>query len=261
MITTSQKYVDSDYKLATAAGCDLLQPKYDGWWTRLELFAGICLVYSATERLLDTWPCDPSLSMTLIGEYMYGTQWAQDPTRKGLVYLFDCWALDGASLSGCEYRARYSVLTAYQKYFPKNFRHVDNFRIDTYENIWQACVENGDFEGVIFRKSKDLIDCTIYRQKLIVTIDLEVVGFKPGKPDGKYANLLGSVIGRTKDGVTVDVGGGWSDQQRIQIIDNQEVYLGLWFECEGRRQFASGSIRHPNFLRWREDKDNGKLNQ
>ena len=50
------------------------------------------------------------------------------------------------------------------------------------------------------------------------------------------------------------VGGGFDDQQRAEIWNNQPLYLGKWFEIEARAKFESGSYRHPNFIRWRNDK-------
>ncbi len=104
----------------------------------------------------------------------------------------------------------------------------------------------------MFRKRLGTIEEPILRQKKMVTEDLTCIGFREGQ--GKYRSTLGALIGFTKEGVEVDVGGGLSDDERAQIWFNQNLYLGRVFEAEARAKFASGSLRHPNFIRWRDDK-------
>jgi ATP-dependent DNA ligase len=66
--------------------------------------------------------------------------------------------------------------------------------------------------------------------------------------------MLGAIRAHTSSGVIIDVGGGFTDTQRREIWDNQDLYLGKPFEVEARARFESGSLRHPNFVRWRFDK-------
>lgn len=47
---------------------------------------------------------------------------------------------------------------------------------------------------------------------------------------------------------------GFDDSAREYITANADVLEGKVLEVTGQEQFKSGAIRHPRFLRWREDK-------
>jgi ATP-dependent DNA ligase len=48
--------------------------------------------------------------------------------------------------------------------------------------------------------------------------------------------------------------GGLTDAQRHEFFARPQDYVGRVFEAEGKLLFPSGKLRHPNFLRWRDDK-------
>lgn len=79
------------------------------------------------------------------------------------------------------------------------------------------------------------------------TADLSVIGAKEGT--GKNAGKLGAL---TVDfnGVAVDIGSGYSDDQRVEFWDNQPDII----EVEYREVTKDGSLLFPRFVRVREDK-------
>jgi DNA ligase-1 len=81
------------------------------------------------------------------------------------------------------------------------------------------------------------------------------MGFIEG--NGRLAGTLGSIIGgKYVNGTltdTIHVGGGFTDAMRDDYWVNMYQYHGQVFEAEGRQLFDSGSLRHPRFLRWRDD--------
>lgn len=120
------------------------------------------------------------------------------------------------------------------------------------------------------------------------TEDLIIVGFYNGKAGSKYENMLGGAI-VDRAGVRVRVGGGWSDDLRASLweawkLDAAKVnvepsvgYTGVSFspdqvknpdfkfdllghmiETEFHEVTPDGSLRHPRFVRFREDK-NGEI--
>lgn len=251
--TDRQKYKDSNLDEALALGYDVIQCKYDGWWARIVCEGGKANVYTRTQRLVLTLPIDPTINCTLIGEYLFGTQWAQNPNLLGQIHLFDCWADRGSDLSLETYRNRFAITAALRAQLPDQvFKIVENFHIATYPDIWKTFVESGRFEGVVFRKRTSIVDDTILRCKRRVTKDLRAIRFIAG--EGKHIDRLGAVVGLSEDGVEISVGGGFSDAQRDEIWEDQEVYRGRIFEIEGYAEFQSGSLRHPQFIRWRDDK-------
>jgi ATP-dependent DNA ligase len=83
-----------------------------------------------------------------------------------------------------------------------------------------------------------------------VTIDIRIVGFKPGR--GKYAGTLGALICE-HNGVRVSVS-GMTDALRNEMWNNQSKYKGMYVEVMGHEETKHGSIRHPRFKRLRSDK-------
>ena len=251
-----QTYKDTDINGAKSCGCDLVQLKYDGWWTRIEIAEGWMRFYSRTARMFkETQLANTELRCTLIGEHMQGTQWAQEPGRIGRTFLFDCWSWGDTTLENVPYRDRYRVLRLAPNHLPDTFAVILSYKIEQAQELWKNYVESpssNQFEGLVFRRTADNLSATVYRQKKIITEDLICDGFIEGM--GKFTGMLGAIRAHTSAGVIIDVGGGFTDTQRREIWDNQDLYLGKPFEVEARARFESGSLRHPNFVRWRFDK-------
>ncbi len=247
MRTTRQTYIDSNFEAARSQGCDCLQLKLDGWWSRTVIEKGHAKVYSRTQRELPNFAFEtyPDITCTLVGELMHGTNWAQDPKILGKTFVFDVWSIDEVDLSEATYKDRYALLSALVKRLPPNFIKVLNFNILDYPAIWQRFVANGDYEGVVFRYSRGRIETPIYRQKNVVVSIETAAGFEEG--EGKFTGMLGAVV--CESGARV--GGGWDNDERFDIWTNQDKYRGKQFECEGRKKFeATGLLRHPNFVKW-----------
>lgn len=246
-----QKYLDSNIYDARAEGCDTLQLKLDGWWARVEVCDGEAKVFSRTQRLVHTFQTDPLCHGTFIGEYMFGTQWAQKQDRYGKIFFFDCWMASGQDTTSFQYKERYGLIRANLPLLGETARLVQNYPITAFDDVWKSFVSTGEYEGVVFRRRHGTADDTLLRQKRKVTKDFRVVGFEPG--EGKHAGRLGALLGESADGVRIAVGGGFDDGEREAIWANKDMLLGRLFEVEGYAEFESGSLRHPQFVRWRED--------
>lgn len=247
MRTTRQTYLDSNFQAAREAGCDTLQLKLDGWWSRTLIEKGKATVFTRTNRELPAYAFTtyPDITCTIVGELMHGTNWAQTKEIAGKTFAFDIWTVDDVDMSNMPYKDRYGVLRAMLKRLPPSFIRVENFRIQDFDAVWRQFVTEGDYEGVVFRHSKGLLDTPIYRQKSVVVDQYTVQAIEEG--EGKFLNMLGAVV-CTNGG---RVGGGWTDEERIEIFNNQDAYRGKVFEVEGRKRFEeTGLLRHPNFVRW-----------
>lgn len=119
------------------------------------------------------------------------------------------------------------------------------------------------------------------KMKAEETEDLPVVGAYPGDPGTKYENCLGGLITLRGD-VEVRVGGGYSDVEREDLWKKwraiEEFYqlkkarrgsgcvvdqdlpseptnlFGRLVEVKFHEVTPDGSLRHPNFVRFRDDK-------
>lgn len=247
------KYKDATYQEALAEKYDLLQLKYDGWNARIEIHFGWVTWYSKTGRKYAQicYP-DTELHAVIYAEHMFGTQWGTQPEREGQVWCHDLYAIDEQPVAHMQYRERYSLLRSITNRLPEKFSVVQSYPMEKFAEVWKDNVLSGPmFEGVVFKRRHDPLNGVIFRQKQVVTEDLQVIGFKEGT--NRLTGMLGALIGRTKAGVLVDVGGGLEDVERFMIWTNPDKYMNRWFEAEARGRFESGSLRHPNFIRWRDD--------
>ena len=64
---------------------------------------------------------------------------------------------------------------------------------------------------------------------------------------------LGSILVDC-NGVEVNVGSGFKDDQRTEIWANRDSYLGMTAECRYQEMTEDGSLRFPTFVYWRLDK-------
>jgi DNA ligase-1 len=87
------------------------------------------------------------------------------------------------------------------------------------------------------------------------TADLVVVGAYEG--EDKNAGKLGGITVRYGHKL-VNVGTGFSDEQRAEFWPNFEPLLGRVVEVEFMEETDGGSLRHPVFKGFRYDKDSGE---
>jgi ATP-dependent DNA ligase len=84
------------------------------------------------------------------------------------------------------------------------------------------------------------------------TEDLEVTGIYDG--EGKYTGMAGGVVVNF-NGVAVRCGSGFDDATREAMAKAPNDYIGKVAEIRYLEVTEDGSLRHPSFLRWREEKD------
>lgn len=92
-----------------------------------------------------------------------------------------------------------------------------------------------------------------------ITVDLEIVGVEPGKPDSKFKNTLGGLVCRGVDqgrDIEVTVGGGYTEELRDEIWANRDKMLGRVVEVKGDeltkpQDSDVWSLRFPVFVQFR----------
>lgn len=259
-MTTRQKYKDLDKPQdAVKLGMDIVQLKYDGRWACIQQDGRGITATSRTGKPLNMAHIESrqSTSFTMIAEYVFGTQWAIRTGLSGQVFVFDCVHINGANISGWPYRDRISFARDVVAGMGDNRVHVvQNYPIHTTMELWDEKVAKGEFEGLVFRKSTDGYDGRLARCKKEVTDDYVIIDMSEG--EGKCAGMVGRVeVGQFIDGELVSmmsVGGGFSDALRIDMWNRKVKYIGTVIEVVGKERFESGALRHPNFVRFRDDK-------
>jgi len=247
----SQKYRNHQtVEEAVDAGYDLVQPKWDGHFAEIVVQNGRASVYGRTGTLMATIPCPGYTgSIVLLGEYLHGTQRAKADTSPCRLVVFDCVA-DGG------YRARCAIAASVVESIPGT-RMAECHSASIASEIWQSFVVDAGGEGLVFRRSADgWRSSTIGRVKSQPTLDYVVISVAEG--DGRNAGRMGAIsCGLYEENILIErvsVGGGWTDTQREQVWDARDTIIGSVVEVRGYSVFASGSMRHPQFSRWRPDK-------
>lgn len=252
-----QPYLDVDENDET--GWDIIQPKYDGIWARLQKKHkdGNVLLYSRTSQVKTVFDLPKFPPETVvIGEFMYGSQWAQAPERLGKVFVFDCVAIRGLDVRHLPYseRLKFAREVVAEVQFPLELSR--SFPFSYYDKVWSNLVSKRDFEGLVFRKWHTPYEDPVGRRKLDVTDEFVVLDALVGK--GKNAGRLGAlVVGKFSNGVLkglMSVGGGFSDAEREEFWHYPNRIIGAVVEVVGKARFDSGALRHPNFVRIRTDK-------
>lgn len=115
-----------------------------------------------------------------------------------------------------------------------------------------------DAEGVVY-KNGNLLDWA--KEKRIATLDAVVTDVLDG--NGKYAGLVGA-LELSVEGRKVARCSGMTDAERITMGDQDwDLLKGRVVEVAYQYVGAGGRLRHPRFVRWRDDKrvDECKLDQ
>jgi ATP-dependent DNA ligase len=186
---------------------------------------------------------------------MYGSEWSTQENRSGRLYLFDVTELKGSGLTNQSYLERHNALTRLrnERAFPDTWQIIANYPTLQIDSIWSNLVESGKFEGVVFRNPLDLWNVDILRAKLSLTYDHRIIDFEEGK-DGN-AGSLGAFVTVDSFGVTHSIGGGITKKLRQDVWKNKEYYRGKIIIVEAKKKFASGQLRHPNFVDFHPDKE------
>ena len=119
------------------------------------------------------------------------------------------------------------------------------------------------FEGIMIKDMEAPYECkrnTFWMKwKPTITVDLEVIGLEEGT--GRNKGRLGALVcNGVDDGkeITVNVGSGFSDEERDQYWQYRNLVVGRTAEilCDVITQNQDGtySLRFPRFVRWRDDK-------
>lgn len=245
---------------------DIVEVKQDGWFSRLDIEHGAWKLYSRSSRLIDSGKLDTDTGKSVIyAEYLFGTQWAKDrPELYGKLAVFGAEFLGGNDLRHMSIDTVYDkigfFLDRYKEDAPdilgKCFR-VKQHSICKAEEIWEQYVVGENYEGLVFKNSQACWGQPFGRMKQAATMDYVCLGFEASESDTYegwgVACIVGGLFvdGKLKKACRVS---GINDELRAEFYRNPQKYVGRVFEARGKTVFKTGALRHPNFIRWRDDK-------
>lgn len=105
-------------------------------------------------------------------------------------------------------------------------------------------------EGYVFKDGNRL---NWAKWKPVKTVDLIVHSTTDGK--GKFFGLTGSLVCRTTEGHIIANVSGMDDLTRYRISENEKGVIGRVVEIAYQYVGSKGRLRHPRFVRFRDDKN------
>ena len=191
----------------------------------------------------------------------------KDGEKRGLIlHLFDMIPIEEfkAGESKATYRKRKEELefivdklkSPYIKVVPNLYVGKD---LDVIPKLLEEMNRKGK-EGLMLNVSDGKYQCkrtdVLLKIKSMNTMDCKIIGFEDGT--GKYEGMLGALILDYK-GYELRCGSGFTDEDRKEIWNNKEKYLGKIAEIqyfrESRNQDGGLSVSFPVFICIRHDKD------
>lgn len=204
-------------------------------------------------------------------------------------HMFDVAPYALLTGSATEFKASYAIRRELLRYIvdrapTDKLKKTERYFANSADEVqsWYQKFRDRGLEGAIVKPTKGIyVKRRSYdwlKMKNESTEDLRVVGAFEGS--GKYEGMLGGlIVQREHNGAMVEVrvGGGFSDAQRAEFWEAYKLDLGRLdghedaqpyefhalgcevldrlIEVEYHEVTPDGSLRHPRFLRWRDDKD------
>ena len=239
---------------------DVCELKYDGWWCEVHIEGRRARIYAGDGRLMVEYTLDHDAGgpHVLLGEFMHGTPWSTQEGRTGKVRVHDCLVASGTD-EGHKSQNYRSAGAGVVVSLLKDRRFQLTQRFPNTHTPWTHYV-NGyeDFEGLVLKQSHAPYGAPWLRVKKVLTDDFIVMGFEQSKAPSKAGKAVKSVIlGRGIGGTpraVLAVSGGFRRKELVDMYANPDKYMGRIAEIKGNRREKSGALRHPRFLRWRDDK-------
>ena len=244
---------------------DLVQLKMDGIWGCMVVKDGQWSMYSRTGKLKADGDLEEhaNLDVILLGEYMIGSHWGHKMGIDGEYFVFDCVRFNGEDIKHEPYanrkRLAESVVTGLlPQIMDSTWIHtLATFESHEWQEVWETYVVGKGYEGLVFKDSESSYSQKNAWARLKTVVELEYIchSFRPADEGTRYEGQVGAVIGTLNDKEVFVTCGGLTDKQRREYTDNGEDYIGKVFTAKGNGWYPSGSIRHPKFKGWRDDKE------
>tara|TARA_R100000656_G_scaffold53769_2_gene42458 strand:- start:59 stop:889 length:831 start_codon:yes stop_codon:yes gene_type:complete len=247
---------------------DIVEPKMDGIWG----------VYIQNEEGWEIWSrtgvkkaegtdCSsigaPRDKIILLGEFMFGSNWAYERDLDREFFAFDILRYGDEELYDKPLTVRREILEEVLRWnmLPPFVRIIDQYPITEIDKVWDELVEKKNYEGLVLKRNDGIYGDKWGRIKHRTSIDYVCMGIEEGRGrlEGMVGGILGGLFNDDKECVIVcKVGGGLKDDERKDLWENREQLIGSVFTAGGYKVYKSGAIRHPQFMGFRDDKQTGE---
>jgi ATP-dependent DNA ligase len=239
---------------------DIVQLKMDGIWGCMVVGEGQWTLYSRTGKVKAEGEIEnPNIDCVLLGEYMHGSHWGHKMGVDGEYFVFDCIEIHGQDLKDNPLADRLDIARDQVSMLKTQLDFIND--LETYEAkedniLWDNYVKAQSYEGLVYKNSSSkYFDKNAWaRVKGVVEVEYICRDFRPADEGTKYEGQVGAVIGTLADKEVLVTCGGLSDADRLEYTENGDDYIGKVFTAKGNAWYPSGSIRHPKFKEWRDDK-------
>lgn len=244
---------------------EIVELKADGIWGELVLEGHQVSVWSRTGALKGAWKVSPNKNyserIVLHGEYMYGSQFSKDPLHSLRFYAFDCTEMRGVdirerpfTLRRCALEIACDGLPYQDRIVPVQQWHLPRHDI---QELWQRKVVRGGWEGLILKKRSATYGHGFARIKKEYEADYVCMGFTQSDAEKYKGQMVRSIVGGLYFGGKlrqVIKCSGMGEDERAEMYQSPERYIGKVFTVRGKGRFKSGALRHPNFIRLHPEK-------
>jgi len=240
---------------------DIVQLKMDGIFGCMKVSNGQWAIYSRTGKMKDDGVLeDRTIDAVLLGEFMFGSHWGHKMGKNRNFYIFDCVEMNGEDLKDMTLESR---LTFGTEIFHRLrgelefMRRLETYEAHEWKRLWDEYILEYGYEGLVFKDSTSkYYDKNAWaRMKAIVEMEYICTGFRDADEGTKYEGMVGSVLGTLIDKDVYVTVGGITEKERKLFTAMPEMYVGRVFTAKGNNWYPSGAIRHPQFRRWRDDKE------
>ena len=258
-----KEFPPDEFPDPTNSPYDVVELKYDGIWGQLLLEGYEWRLYSRTGQLKKYGILSEPVARTLLhGEYCVSSEWSvAHPEYYGQLALFGATTLEGVDIAHWSNAGQRTAIRALIRHLQfEEILHglflVFQYPLAFAESIWYV---NEEFEGLVFKNSQAPWGTRFARMKRQVEMDYVCLGFEESE-SGKHAGVgVASIIGGlTFAGEDEPAPAcrvcGITDEMRREFYRNPNAYVGRVFTAKGNRATKNGALRHPNFVRWRDDK-------
>ena len=241
---------------------DTVEIKMDGIWGAFTVGYGEWMIQSRTGKIKAEGECDSDeiIDDTIIlGEYMHGSHWGHKMDLDGQFFAFDCVKFQGEDITNHSLSERrgYLEMALGFKEMPEFMHQLPNYEVNMWPYLWEKHVKGEAYEGLVFKDSKSKYNDKDAWARMKDTVEIEYIchSFRPADEGTRYEGQVGAVIGTLDDKEVFVTCSGLTDAERLEYTENGEDYIGKVFTAKGNAWYPSGSIRHPKFKEWRDDKE------